>query len=55
VTTSVRVMNEGPLTTPTSREEMQWVRGDSDYDGHYLLYKNFRYICLWIFEVDKFT
>jgi hypothetical protein len=54
-TASVRRMNEGPFTTPTSTEEMQWVRGDSDYDGRYLLYKEFRYIFLWIFEVNKCT
>jgi hypothetical protein len=48
-TASVRRMNEGPFTMPTSTEEMQWVRGDSD------LYKEFCYIFLWIFEVNKCT
>ncbi|KAJ7771186.1 hypothetical protein B0H14DRAFT_3509130 [Mycena olivaceomarginata] len=48
-------LNNGHLTKPTPCEEMQWVTASEDWDGCYLDFKVFTYICLWVLNVHKQT
>jgi hypothetical protein len=46
-------MNEGPLTPLTPQEASRWVRKTFGFFGHYLEYKEWRYINTWARGVHR--